>query len=137
DIDKGKSITIRRRKDYWGEKYRANVGQNNIDQFRRVVVRDENLAIEMLKKGELDYYYVVGNPQVWVERFNTESVQRGILVKESFLNNYPTSPAYIAFNMRKNPFDDIRVRKAFPLFFNRDQMIQKLFYGLYKPQNSY
>jgi microcin C transport system substrate-binding protein len=137
DIDKGKSITIRRRKDYWAEKYRVNVGQNNFDEFRRVVVRDENLAIEMLKKGEIDFYYVVGNPQVWVERFNTEGVQRGVLVKRSFFNNYPTPTAYIAFNMRKKPFDDIRVRKAFTLLFNREQMIQKLFYGLYKPQNSY
>ncbi len=103
DIDKGKSVTLRRRKDYWAEKYRVNVGQYNVDQFKRVVVRDENLAIEMLKKGELDYYSVAGNPQVWMERFNTEGVQRGILLKRSFFNNTPASVAYIAFNMRRKP----------------------------------
>jgi microcin C transport system substrate-binding protein len=137
DIEKGRSITVRRRKDYWAEKYRINIGQYNIDEFKRVVVRDENLAIEMLKKGELDYYYVAGNPQVWVERFNTEPVQRGILVKRSFFNNYPAALAFIGFNMRRKPFDDIRVRKALTLLFNREQMIQKLFYNLYKPINSY
>jgi len=137
DIDKGKSVTLRRRKDYWAEKYRVNVGQYNVDQFKRVVVRDENLAIEMLKKGELDYYSVAGNPQVWMERFNTEGVQRGILLKRSFFNNTPASVAYIAFNMRRKPFDDIRVRKALTLLFNREQIIQKLFYNLYKPDNSY
>ncbi len=54
DIEKGKSVTLRRRKDYWAEKYRVNIGQNNFDQYKSVVVRDENLAIEMEKKGELD-----------------------------------------------------------------------------------
>jgi microcin C transport system substrate-binding protein len=137
DIEKGRSITLRRRKDYWAEKHRANIGQYNIDEFKRVVVRDENLAIEMLKKGELDYYYVVGNPQVWVERFNTEAVQRGLLAKRAVFNNYPASLAYIAFNMRRKPFDDLRVRKAFALLFNREQIIQKLFYNLNRPITSY
>jgi microcin C transport system substrate-binding protein len=137
DINKGKSITLRRRKDYWAEKYRANIGQYNIDELKRMVVRDENLAIEMLKKGDLDYYYVAGNPQVWVERFNTDAVQRGILVKKSVFNNYPAPFAFIAFNMRRKPFDDIRIRKALTLLFNREQIIEKLFHGLYKPINSY
>src|SRR5206468_9872064 len=137
DIQKGNSVTLRRRKDYWAEKYRWNIGQNNFDEFKRVVVRDENLAIQMLKKGELDYYYVAGNPQVWMERFNTETVQRGILVKRAVFNQNPAALAYIAFNMRRKPFEDLRVRKAFTLLFNREQIIQKLFYGLYKPIRSY
>ena len=137
DIEKGKSLTLHRRKDYWAEKYRVNVGQNNFDQYKSVVVRDENLAIEMVKKGELDYYYIAGNPQVWTERFNTEAVQRGILVKRSFFNNYPAPVAFIAFNMRRKPFDDIRVRKALTLLFNREEIIPKLFYNLYKPDHSY
>src|SRR6185436_10417111 len=31
DVDKGKSLTIRHRKDYWAEKARRNVGLNNFD----------------------------------------------------------------------------------------------------------
>ena len=42
DIVKGKSILIRRRKDYWGEKARANIGTNNFDALSFVTVRDEN-----------------------------------------------------------------------------------------------
>jgi microcin C transport system substrate-binding protein len=38
--------------------------------------------------------------------------------------------------MRRKPFDDLRVRKALALLFNREQ-IEKLFYGLYMPTNSY
>jgi microcin C transport system substrate-binding protein len=43
----------------------------------------------------------------------------------------------MGFNMRRKPFDDIRVRKALALLLRRDQIIEKLFYGLYKPVNSY
>ena len=137
DIAKGQSVTLRRRQDYWGEKHRYAIGQFNVDEFRRVVVRDENLAIEMLKKGDLDFYEVRGNPQVWMDRFNTDDVQRGILVKKAVLNNYPADMAYIGFNMKRKPFDDVRVRKAFALLFNREQVIEKLFQNLYKPINSH
>jgi len=43
DLSKGKSISVRRRKDYWAEKARASVGVANFDELRFVVVRDENL----------------------------------------------------------------------------------------------
>lgn len=37
DMNKGKSISARRRKDYWAEKARANVGSNNFDELRFVL----------------------------------------------------------------------------------------------------
>ncbi len=37
---------MRRRKDYWGAKARANVGLDNFDELNFTVVRDENLAFE-------------------------------------------------------------------------------------------
>ena len=40
DIVKGKSVSIRRRTDYWAEKGRRNVGLNNFDEIREIVVRD-------------------------------------------------------------------------------------------------
>src|SRR5262249_6784352 len=50
DIEKGKTVTVRRRKDYWAEKSRLNVGMNNFDSVRWTIVRDQNLAFEMFKK---------------------------------------------------------------------------------------
>jgi microcin C transport system substrate-binding protein len=45
DVVKGRSVTIRRRMDYWAEKARRNVGMNNFDEIREIVVRDQKLAI--------------------------------------------------------------------------------------------
>ena len=58
DVLKGKSVSLRRRNDYWAEGVRRNVGLNNFDEVREIVVRDQNLAFEMFKKGDLDNYFV-------------------------------------------------------------------------------
>jgi microcin C transport system substrate-binding protein len=137
DIKKGNSITLRRRKDYWAANHRANIGMYNFDDISKVVVRDDNLAIEMLKKGDLDYYIVGSNAPVWQERFNGPDLERGILAKRAVFNNTPASLTFMAFNMRRKPFDDIRVRKALGHLFNRGQIIEKLFYNLFKPTYSH
>ena len=40
-------------------------------------------------------------------------------------------------NTRRPPFDDIRMRKAFALLLNRKEMLEKLFFNEYLPDNSY
>ena len=136
DIDKGKSVSIHRRKDYWAEKYRANVGSYNFDEIRYDVIRDQNLAFEMFKKGQLDYFYV-NISKVWVEDLSYDNFQRGVLVKRKVFDNYPASLQFLAFNTRRPPGDDIRVRKALTLLFNRQLLIEKLFYKEYLPTNSF
>ena len=136
DIAKGKSISARRRKDYWAEKARANVGSNNFDELRFVVVRDETLAFEMFKKGELDGY-AVSRARMWVEELNFDQIQRGLIMKRKIFNSEPRGFAGFAFNTRRAPFDDIRVRKALTLLVNRKQLIEKIMLNQYEQQNSY
>jgi microcin C transport system substrate-binding protein len=136
DIQKGKSVSVRRRKDYWAEKYRVNVGAYNFDEIRSVVIRDQNLAFETFKKGELDYFNI-NRSKVWVEELNFDNFQRGLLVKGKVFNNYPATTQFLAFNTRRAPGDDIRVRKALTLLFDRQLLIEKLFYKEYLPLNSF
>ena len=136
DVKKGTSISIRRRKDYWGEKNRVNIGLYNFDEFRFTVVRDENLAFEMFKRGDLDFFSIRISRQ-WVEDLNYDDFQRGVLVKRKVFNNYPAGTQFLAFNTRRQPWDDVRIRQAFALLFNRDQLIKTLFFNEYLPLNSY
>ena len=136
DIKKGSSITIRRRKDYWAEKHRLNVGIYNFEQIQEIVVRDRNLEFEMFKKGDLDYYYI-NDPQMWVEELDFENIQRGLIQKRKIFNHNPNGVQGLAFNMRKVPFDDLRVRKALFHLFNRGLMVEKLAYNQYELQHSY
>ena len=136
DVQKGKSVSIRRRTDYWAEKYRRNVGVNNFDEIREIVVRDQKLAFEMFKKGDIDDYYVNVSRE-WVEELNFDRVQRGLIQKRKVFNDAPSGFGGLAFNTRKAPFDDIRLRKALTLLMNRDELIKKLFFNEYVKLNSY
>lgn len=136
DVVKGKSVSIRRRTDYWADKHRRNVGMNNFDEIREIVVRDQKLAFEMFKKGDIDDYYVNVSRE-WVEELNFDRVQRGLIQKRKIFNDAPSGYGGIAFNTRKAPFDDIKVRKALALLMNRDELIKKLFFNEYVPLNSY
>jgi microcin C transport system substrate-binding protein len=137
DVVKGKSVTIRRRRDgYWAEKYRRNVGQNNFDEIREIVVRDEKLAFEMFKKGDLDHYFV-NVSRMWVEELNFDKVQRGLIQKVKVFNDEPRAFGGIAFNTRRAPFNDIRIRMAVAHLFNRPLLIEKIFFNEYVPLNSY
>ena len=136
DIVKGQSVTIRRRPDYWAASHRRSVGMNNFDEIRETVVRDNNLAFEMFKRGDLDLYFV-GISRQWVEELNFDRVQRGMIQKRKIFNDAPSGTSGLAFNTRRQPWDDIRVRQAFAFLENRDLLIEKLFFKEYQPQNSY
>ncbi len=133
---KGKVLVMRRRNDYWAENYKVNTGLNNFDEINFLVVRDDVLQKEKFKKGEIDVYEIY-RAQWWVEEFNKQnkkfdSLYRGLIQKKKVFNFKPHGLQGFAFNMRKAPFNDIRVRKAFVMLFNRDQLIDKLFFNEYK-----
>ncbi len=137
DVDKGRSVTIRRRPSgYWAADYRRNVGLYNFDEIRETVVRDENLGFEMFKRGDLDFHYVNVSRR-WVEELNFDRVERGLIQKRKVFNDTPSGIQGLALNTRREPFDDIRVRQAFALLLNRPLLIEKLFFNEYVPLNSY
>lgn len=136
DIQKGQSLNIRRRKDFWDEKSRRSAGLNNFDEVRLIVVRDPNLTFEKFKKGDLDFYFV-NRAKIWIEEMDFDKIQRGVIQKRKIFNNTASGYNGVAINTRRKPFDDIRVRKALALLMNRALYIEKLFHSEYLPMNSY
>lgn len=137
DVIKGKSVSLRRRPSgYWAESHRRNIGVNNFDEIREVVVRDPKLAFEMFKKGDLDTYFV-NVSRMWVEELNFDKIQRGLIQKVKVFNDNPAGMAGHAYNTRRAPFDDVRVRMALAHLMNRPLFIEKLFFKEYVPLNSY
>lgn len=135
DVSKGNSVRMRKRSDYWAEKDRRNVGVNNFATITQQVVRDENLEFERVKRGDLDLF-VLTRAQQWVQELGFPHVKRGLIQRRKIFNNNPQGIQGIAINTRREPYNDIRVRKALRHLFNRELMIEKLAFGEYVPQDS-
>jgi microcin C transport system substrate-binding protein len=136
DIQKGQSISLRRRTDYWAEKDRRNTGLNNFDEVRLTVYLEQTLAFEQFKKGELDFFYV-NRSQTWFQEMDIDSVKRGLIQKRRVYNHTPAAFQGFAMNTRRPPLDDIRVRKALTLLFDRQKFIEQLYNNEYLPLNTF
>ena len=136
DVKKGKSIAVTRRRDYWNKDSDIYRYMYNFDKIKIKVVRDERLEMEKFKKGELDFYQV-GRAQWWVQEFKFDAVRRGLVQKRKVYTERPRGYGGLALNMREFPFNDKRTRYAIAHLFNREQLIEKLFYNEYIPTDSY
>ncbi len=136
NIDNGRSLVITRRDDWWGSDLPENLGRYNFDEIEWQIIMDERLWLEKFKKGELDFYQV-SRASWWANEFNYDEIERGVCLKRKVYNERVQGVAGLAFNMREWPFDDIRVRQAFAHLYDRDKLIDKLFYNQYEKLNSY
>lgn len=137
ELKKGDSVTFTRRDDWWAEEKRWAQYTYNFDRIKFLVIRDREMEYEMFKKGELDYF-VVGRAQRWVEDIPKEEiVQKGWVKRRKIYTQRPNGFSGLAFNMRKPPFDNKRVREAFSYLFNRERLMEHLFFNEYEFLRSY
>jgi len=130
DVEKGKVIKMRRRKDYWASKQRRNIGLSNFDEIQEIVVRDRGLEFEMFKKGDLDVY-TVNRASMWVQELDYDNIKRGLNQKRKIFNHNPQGIQGLAINARREPLTDVRVRKALAHLFNRESLIEKIMFNEY------
>jgi microcin C transport system substrate-binding protein len=136
DLVKGESITLTRRDDWWGANDPGNKGLYNFRKIKFLVIRDAELIWQKFKVGDLDWY-PVGKAQRWVDEVPKEPpVVKGWVQARRIFNQAPNGFGGFAFNTRKPPFDDKRVRLAFAHLFNRKRLIEKLFYNQYQEIHS-
>lgn len=135
DIVPGQSYSFTRRDDYWSKDYPMAKYSGNFDQINFDVVKDNpTLEYEKFKKGEQDYFIFTGlTTEKWVNDTTYDAVHKGWIQKRRIFTDGAWGTQGYAFNMRKPPFDDIRIRKAFAYLLNRDAIIEKLLLNEYEP----
>lgn len=135
-VDPGRSITYERVPDYWAKDLLTNVGHHNIERITYEYYRDDNVAFEAFKSGDIDLRREFDAGK-WASAYDFPALGDGRVMKENIPHSRPEKALGFIFNTRRAPFDDIRVRKAFDLLFDFDWANKNLFHGQYKRIDSY
>lgn len=132
----GRDITYVRDPAYWGAELPSRKGQFNFDRITFKIYLDETSRFEGLKAGEYDFMreFISRN---WARQYTGKQFSSGELIKRAFENRNPGDFQGYVFNLRKEKFQDVRVRQAIGLAMDFEWMNRQLFYGIYKRVNGY
>ena len=136
-IDAGRSAIYERVADYWGKDLAVNRGRNNFGTVRFEYFRDGSVLLEALK-GDLYDFRTESIARNWATQYDDfPAVREGRLIKEEFPGRGTGIMQAFVFNLRRDKFKDERVRRAFNLAMNFEEMNRQLFFGQYQRIDSY
>ena len=132
----GRSIVYERVKDYWGKDLPVNIGRDNFDEIRYEYYRDALVALEAFKADRIDYR-VENSAKSWATAYDFPAASNKRVIREEFpVLNSSRMQAFV-LNTRRAKFADPRVRHAFNLVFNFEEMNKQMFFGQYHRIASY
>lgn len=100
-------------KDYWD-------GAPKVDRLIVKIIPDNEVRLLALKKGEIHFAYGIPYPHF-------QEIE-----KSQDLKLYTTTTlglSYLAMNVEKKPFDNLKVRQAVNHAINKDRLFKTVFYG--------
>lgn len=135
-FEAGRSITLKRVEDWWGQDLPVNKGLYNFDRIRYDYYRDGTIALEAFKAGEFDYR-AENSSKSWATAYNIPHVDKGLIKKEEISHNRSSGMQGYVFNTRREIFKDKAVREALAYAFDFEWSNKNLFYGQYTRTRSY
>lgn len=132
----GQQIIYKRNPDYWGAAHPLMIGRNNFDRIRIEYFGDNNAAFEGFKSGVFTFNNETSSKQ-WATGYDFDNLKNGSVLKVELPNGSIAPTQSFVFNLRREKFQDPRVRQALGLMFNFEWSNQTLFYGLYARVNSF
>ena len=136
EINEGLFIKIQRRSDWWLSSAKRFQNTGNFQAIIFKFFEERENAFEAFKKGLIDMYPVY-TARLWVNETKGEKFEKNWIIKQKIYNYEPASFQGFAMNMRRPPFDDIRVRKAMAYLLDREKMNRTLMYNQYTMHCSY
>jgi microcin C transport system substrate-binding protein len=136
EVKPGRSISYERVADYWGKDLPLNKGQWNYDEVLFDYYRDETVAFESFKAGNLDYWQEA-SAKNWATAYDFAAVRNGFIKRQEVAIKRTQPMQCFVLNLRRPQFEDRRVRQAFNLAFDFEWANKNLFYGQYARVGSY
>jgi len=131
----GQQVVYKRNPDYWAQNLAWGIGRNNFDRIRIEYFGDDTAALEAFKSGVYTFRNE-NSSKNWATAYDFENLNNGSVIKTELPNGSIASGQAFLFNLRREKFQDPRVREAIGLMFNFEWSNQTLFYGLYARINS-
>lgn len=136
EVKKGKSVTLERIKDWWGNEERYFQHRFNPDRIEIKVLRDQNIAWQHFLRGDLDTFGLT-MPNWWHDKTKTAEFEKGYIERTWFYNQTPQSPMGLYLNTAHPLLRDLNVRLGIQYALNLDKMLTTLLRGDYQRLNSY
>jgi len=130
--DKGQMIAVKKFDKWYGNQDKNLKGFFNFDTVNFRFTKDDNIVVEKLKKGDLDYVGF-GSTDAYLKAAGKPFKPKAVSGKFTALavkNEMPKSYGYIGFNFKDVILADKNVRLAFSHLVNREEMNKKFAEGL-------
>ena len=135
-VDAGRSLIYERVQDWWAQDLPVSRGLYNFDTLHIDYYRDMSVALEAFKAGQFDFNLEY-SAKDWATGYNSPALRSGQIVKKDIKNHNPVGMQGYTFNLRREMFQDVRVREAIGLLFDFEWTNKQLFYSSYIRTHSY
>ena len=133
-LDKGRSVTLTRVDEWWGDDKKFWRGRFNPDRIHFTIIRDKAKAFEAFKKGDLDIMGRLREPEYWYDKLGADDplVADGFIHMHQFYNDVPRPSWGLWINTAQPLLENRDVRLGIQHASNWDLVIQRYFRGDYE-----
>jgi len=121
---------------WWRQDLPSCRGICNFDRILMRYFADNENAFEAFRKRKIDVYPVY-TARIYAERTGDAPFQRNWILRRKVANHAPVGFQGFAMNMRRPPFDRLKVRQAMAKLVDRETMNRTMMNGAYFLLNSY
>ncbi|QAU33990.1 extracellular solute-binding protein [Janthinobacterium sp. 17J80-10] len=132
----GRGLTYRRNPDYWGSENPVRRGMFNFERVVYKLYKDKDTQVNALRSGDFDFF---NEPHMryWCCQYIGKRFDEGELVKQLFPHKNPPAMNGYAVNLRRDRFQDPRVRLALNYALDFEWTNQKIFNSEFTRVTSY
>lgn len=135
-FEQGRFVVWKRNPNYWGKDLAITKGTYNFDEIRFDYYRDQDVAFEAFKSGAFDYFGE-NTARRWATGYDFPAMKDGRVAKLETPSGMPMAAVGITYNLRRDKFKDVRVRRALNYAFDFESLNKTIFYGAYNRLHSY
>ena len=136
EVKPGRSITYVLRDDYWARDLPVAKGKWNFGELHYEYFKDSTAAFEAFKSGEYELHEEFFS-KLWATAYDFPALEKGWVKRDILPDGRPSGTQGYWFNLRREKFQDPRVREALALAFDFEWSNRTLFYDLYKRTDSF